>query len=235
MTDSDRNDRTLAGELVLGLLEAAERTDAERRLASDVAFAREVEAWRTRFSAIDDTTQPAAAPDTLWQKIEAGVPSSAAPRADAPSAWSQFWNSISALRATALGASFATLLLAIGLGFAIRAAYQQPVMIAVLLDGSRAGAVVQTFADGRVVLVPLTSIEVPAGRAIEVWTLPSRERGPVSVGLMNQARTLELSLKDLPAPKPDQLFELTLEPATGSPTGRPTGPVLFKGNTATAL
>ena len=52
---------------------------------------------------------------------------------------------------------------------------------------------------------------------------------------MNQARTLQLSLKDLPAPRPDQLFEITLEPATGSPTGRPTGPVLFKGNTALAL
>ena len=68
-----------------------------------------------------------------------------------------------------------------------------------------------------------------------MWTLPSRERGPVSVGLMSRAQTLQLSLKDLPAPKPDQLFELTLEPATGSPTGRPTGPILFKGNTALAL
>jgi len=97
------------------------------------------------------------------------------------------------------------------------------------------GAVVQAFADGRVVLVPFAGINVPPGRALEVWTLPSRERGPVSVGLMSQARTLQLSLKDLPAPGPDQLFEITLEPATGSPTGRPTGPVLFKGNTALAL
>ena len=108
-------------------------------------------------------------------------------------------------------------------------------MVAVLLDGDKPGAVVQAFADGRVVLVPLTAVDVPAGRAIEVWTLPSRERGPVSVGLMDRARTLPLSLKDLPATKPDQLFEMTLEPATGSPTGRPTGPVLFKGNTALAL
>ena len=108
-------------------------------------------------------------------------------------------------------------------------------MIAVLLDGNRAGAVVHTFADGSHVLLPLTSISVPEGRALEIWTLPSRERGPVSVGLMNQARTLTLSLKDLPATRTDQLFEITLEPAGGSPTGRPTGPVLFKGNTALVL
>ena len=233
MTDSD--DKTLAGEYVLGLLEGAAQLDAERRLASDPTFAGAVEAWRVRFGAFDDTAELQPASDELWRRIEAGVPAVARRAAREPTAWTRFWNNLAALRAVALGASFATLVLAVGLGFAIRAASQQPVMVAVLLDGNRAGAVVHTFADGRVVLVPIASIDVPPGRALEVWTLPSRERGPVSVGLMNQARTLQLSLKDLPPPGPDQLFEITLEPATGSPTGRPTGPVLFKGNTALAL
>ena len=231
MTDGD--DKTLAGEYVLGLLEGPARLDAERRLASDAAFAREVEGWRARFAALDDSAEPLAAGDALWRKIEAGVPV-AAPRA-IPSARTGFWNNLAALRITALGAGLAALLLAVGLGFAIRAATQQPVLVAVLLDGDRAGAVVHAFADGRVVLVPIATINVPAGRALQVWTLPSRERGPVSVGLMNQAHTLQLSLKDLPPPRPDQLFEITLEPEAGSPTGRPTGPILFKGNTAQAL
>jgi anti-sigma-K factor RskA len=39
---------------------------------------------------------------------------------------------------------------------------------------------------------------------------------------------------NLSAPSIGQLFEITLEPSSGSPTGRPTGPVLFKGNTALA-
>jgi anti-sigma-K factor RskA len=233
MTDSD--DKTLAGEYVLGLLEGPAKLDAERRLASDAAFAREVEGWRVRFAAFDDAAEPHPAGDELWRKIESGVPAAASRATPAPGAWNQFWNNLAALRATALGASFATLILAVGLGFAIRAATQQPTMVAVLLDGNRAGAVVHAIADGRVVLVPITSITVPAGRALQVWTLPSRERGPVSVGLMDQARTLQLSLKDLPPPAPDQLFEITLEPAAGSPTGRPTGPVLFKGTTAQTL
>lgn len=235
MTTPDRDDKTLAGEYVLGLLEGAAKLEAERRLSSDALFAREVENWRARFAAFDDAAEPQPAGDELWRKIEAAVPGVGKHVTAEPTAWTRFWSSLAALRAVALGASLATLLLAVGLGFAIRAASQQPVMVAVLLDGNRAGAVVHTFADGRVVLVPIASINVPAGRALEVWTLPSRERGPVSVGLMNQARTLQLSLKDLPAPRPDQLFEITLEPATGSPTGRPTGPVLFKGNAALAL
>ena len=231
--DVRREDSALAGEYALGLLEGEERAAAEHRVASDAAFAREVEYWRTRFVAFDDATIPQAADDALWRKIEASVPTRADARAATPRA--RWWDSVPSLRRAVYAMAALVLVLGIGLGFTTRMALQQPVMIAVLLDGNRAGAVVQAFADGRTVLLPLTAINVPEGKALEVWTLPSRERGPVSVGLMNQARTLSLSLKDLPATKPDQLFEITLEPATGSPIGRPTGPVLFKGNTALAL
>ena len=233
MTDA-REPNTQAAEYVLGLLEGEARMEAERRLASDASFAREVERWRARFAEFDDTTQPQPASDALWKRIEATF-SGAAPHATQPSAWSRLWSDIGVLRAATIGASLAALMLAVGLGVAIRQVRLQPVMVAVLVDGDRTGAVVHAFADGRVVLLPLTSINVPSGRALQVWTLPSRERGPVSVGLMDRARTLELDLKDLPRPGADQLFEITLEPAGGSPTGRPTGPILFKGNTAQTL
>jgi anti-sigma-K factor RskA len=231
----DRDERTLAAEYVLGLLEGDAKAEAERRLVFDATFAREVESWRARFSEFDDATEARPASDDLWRRIEADVPRAATSSETAPSAWTRLWSNLAVLRAATMGASLAALVLAVGLGFAIRAANQQPTMVAVLLDGTRPGAVVHAFADGRVVLVPLTSIKVPAGRALEVWTLPSRERGPVSVGLMDRARTLQLQLKDLPPPGTDQLFEITLEPSTGSPTGRPTGPILFKGNTSQTL
>ena len=41
--------------------------------------------------------------------------------------------------------------------------------------------------------------------------------------------------EDLPRTRPDQLFEITLEPRGGSPIGRPTGPILMKGNAQRAL
>lgn len=230
----ERDEPTLAAEFMLGLLEGEAKMDAERRLAFDAGFAREVERWRERFAAFDDSTQPQLAGEALWRRIEATF-ASAQQIQKRPSLWSRFWNNLAVLRLTAAGATLAVALLAVGLGVAIRQARLQPVMVAVLVDGDRTGAVVHAFADGRVVLLPLTSINVPSGRALQVWTLPSRERGPVSVGLMNSARTLELDLKDLPRPGLDQLFEITLEPAGGSPTGRPTGPILFKGNTAQTL
>src|SRR5436189_86523 len=167
----------------------------EATLTTESAIARlpETSALRRCLERLD---APRRAGEALWRRIEAAVRCRPREEALLSRAWSRWWSNVAAWRAVAFAASIGMLVLAVGLGFAIRAARQQPTMIAVLLDGNRAGAVVHAFADGRVVLVPITSINVPAGRALQVWTLPSRERGPVSVGLMSEARTLQLSLKD---------------------------------------
>jgi anti-sigma-K factor RskA len=119
----------------------------------------------------------------------------------------------------------------------IALAQRKPIYVAVLVNEAtkETGAIVNTFSDGRVELIPLRSIDVPAGRALQVWTLWDRSVGPKSIALTSQSRTLQLDLEDLPETVADQLFEITLEPEGGSPIGRPTGPVLFKGNTARAL
>ena len=57
----NRDDKALAGEYVLGLLEGEARAETERRIASDAEFAREVEGWRTRMLAFDDATAPGSA------------------------------------------------------------------------------------------------------------------------------------------------------------------------------
>ena len=230
MTTTPQDRDALAADYVLGVLDGAAQAEAKRLLASDTAFAHAVEAWRTRLSDLDSSAQAMPPPPALWQRIEGTLarPPAAVPRAQAGMI-ARFWNSLPAWRAVGFAATAASLGLAIWLGFAIREAQRTPVMVAVLVDGDRAGAVVHVFNDGRAVLLPLTDIAVPSDRALQVWTLPSRERGPASAGLMQQARTLPLVLKDLPVTRADQLFEITLEPKTGSPTGRPTGPILFKG------
>ena len=43
------------------------------------------------------------------------------------------------------------------------------------------------------------------------------------------ARTLKLDLTTLSRPDAGHIFEITAEPPGGSPTGRPTGPILFIG------
>lgn len=229
-----RDRGTLAADFALGTLDGTALAKAERLMAADTDFAREVEQWRLRLADFDRTAEVMAPPESLWTQIESGIarPNSAA---RAPGFFTTLWNNLPAWRVIGLAAAGAAVALSIGLGFAVREAQRTPAMIAVLVDGDKAGAVVHVFNDGRAVLVPLTGIPVPPDRSLQVWTLPSRERGPVSVGLMEQVRTLALSLKDVPAPSANQLFEITLEPKGGSPTGRPTGPILYKGLTAPTI
>ncbi|MDB5851339.1 MAG: polymerase subunit sigma-70, partial [Rhodoferax sp.] len=48
-------------------------------------------------------------------------------------------------------------------------------------------------------------------------------------------QTVRIPLDKLPPLQPNQLFELTLEPATGSPIDRPTGPIQFIGRAVKLL
>jgi anti-sigma-K factor RskA len=235
--------RALAGEYVLGVLDEAEMARAEALLAADKVFAREVADWQERLAPLDETAAPITAPAELWLRIEAATadrePAPAARPAVAaarPSWAAALWERIEFWRWSALaGGAWALALLIIVGAMAMRWP-SQPVMIAVLSgDNGRPGAVVESFSDGTVRLIPLADIAVPEGRALQVWTLRDRQEGPISVGLLDRAQSMRLDLGKLPAPRADQLFEITLEPETGSPTGRPTGPVLMKGLTSGTL
>ena len=236
-TPEDRD--ALAGEYVLGLIEGVDRERFEQRLDDDRDLSLAVVRWQARLAPID-ATAPAIPPSpALWQGIEAAIAMAAQPgrrsAAQTRSRFAGWWESLPVWRGAALAGTLATLLLAAGLVGALDRARRQPVMVAVLLtDTSVAAAVVNTFADGRVEMVPLQNIAVPEGKALEIWTLWDRAVGPRSVGLIDRARSTPLRLDQLPLGR-DQLFEITLEPSTGSPTGRPTGPVIAKGTTAQAL
>lgn len=234
-------DNILAAEFVSGLLDSAQRAEAERRIDTDTAFARLVEQWRARLSDLDQTA-PAMHPDpAVWQRIESRIGAAAQQRETTPGFFSRLWNSIDGLRAATATSLASALVFAIVAGaaltYATREALRKPVYVAILVnDESKApGAVVNAFADGRVEMIPLTDINVPAGRALEIWTLWDRNVGPRSVGLIDRARAVQLNLDKLPPTGADQLFEITLEPEGGSPIGRPTGPILYKGTTSRAL
>ncbi|MCZ8043300.1 MAG: anti-sigma factor [Beijerinckiaceae bacterium] len=240
--DNAQERDALAGEYVLGLVEGADRERLEQRIAREPALAASVESWRGHLAAIDATARPIPPSPGLWARIEAEIaailPAAERGRAKAVKAGGKladWWNSLFVWRGAALAGALAAILLAIGLNGALDRAKRQPLMVAVLLtDANVAAAVVNTYRDGRVEMVPLQNIAVPAGMALEIWTLWDRTVGPRSVGLIDRARTTPLRLDQLPLGK-DQLFEITIEPATGSPTGRPTGPIVAKGTTSQAL
>ncbi|MGH6642155.1 MAG: anti-sigma factor [Bradyrhizobium sp.] len=244
-------DDAMAADYVMGLLEGAEHAAAEQRIATDDGFARAVSAWRERLADLDSTAEETPPSPALWQRIADATkiaPIDALPSARAALRGATLWNNIRFWRGAGIGGAFATLLFAsIMIGALITSrqlrndmialAQRKPIYVAVLVNDTtkEAGAIVNAFANGRVELIPLRPIDVPAGRTLQVWTLWDRAIGPKSIGLTGQSRTLQLDLGSLPETVPDQLFEITLEPEGGSPIGRPTGPILFKGNAARAL
>lgn len=240
MTPQERT--ALAGEYAIGLLEGADLADFERRIESDPDLAAAVESWRVHLAAIDATASAITPSTAVWARIEARIatilPAAERGRQEAAAKGSrlaEWWNSLLVWRGAAFAGALAALVLGIGLVGALDRARRQPLMVAVLLtDANVAAAVVHTFADGRVEMLPLQNIAVPEGKVLEIWTLWDRAVGPRSVGLIERARSTPLRLENLPLGA-DQLFEITLEPATGSPTGRPTGPIIAKGTTAQRL
>lgn len=224
-----------AGEYVLGLMDDATRAEFESRLASDPELRRLVAAERERFLEIDLAAAGLAPSDAMWSAIErrvASAPSNVVDldarrstgKAAAPPASTSrrgFWQGFAA--ASVLG------LIATGTTY-LRVTSPSPRLVVVLLnDQAQPISIVETLDDKRIRVVPLAAIDVPANRTLQVWTLPDPATGPVSMGLLEAVRATLLEGPALPTPRPDQLYEITLEPAGGSPTGRPTGPIIGKG------
>jgi anti-sigma-K factor RskA len=242
MSNADQGEMSaLAAEYVLGFLQGADRVMVENHIASDPAFAREVRRWQSHLGELDQMAKSVALPDALWPRLEkslgvATIQQQA--RIENVSIFtrlSTLWENLPFWRSAGLTAAIACLALAIGLGAAVQEARKTPTLVAILVtDGNQPAAVVNAFSDGRTELISLDAFVVPEGKALEIWTLWDRAVGPRSVGLIGKSQSTRLRLDKLPLGK-GQLFEITLEPSTGSPTGRPTGPILAKGLTTQAL
>lgn len=236
----DRDDLTAdelaAHEYVLGLMDEPARTGFEARLSAEPGLARLVAATRDRFVGLDLTADGPPPSEALWARIEAGLgaPDQASasnvvaferPRAPAPAPTSldrrAFWRGFAA----------AALVGVVGISSVyLNVRAPAPRLVVVLLnERAEPVSIVEALDDRRIRVVPLKAIDVPEGRTLQVWTLPDPATGPVSMGLLETVRATLLEGPSLPAPRANQLYEITLEPAGGSPTGRPTGPIIGKG------
>lgn len=152
-------------------------------------------------------------------------------RAPAPG-WRRWWDDVRLWRGLSAGAVAATLVLAVTPAWQEQAQPEaRPAYMVVLVAPQErtAGYVVQTSSNRQLRLTPLQGVQVPGGKSLQFWTKGSDWRAPVSLGLVQPGQPLTLALDRLPPVQPDQLFEITLEPEAGSPTGKPTGPVLYTG------
>ena len=223
-------DDQLAGQYVLGTLTVEERSVFEQRLANSPELQKEVNQWQAHFLSITDRLEPVAAPQPLSARIERSLDELEQPPKPITQASTNpivsFWQNLVLWR----GISMACLVLAMVLGVKLYTAVpmlSEPTYIAVLVqpENKTPGWVIQTSHSNQIQLVPLGAVEIPEGKALQFWTKADDWDAPVSLGLVKKGETLNLDINKLPPLAENQLFELTLEQETGSPTGRPTGPI----------
>lgn len=229
---SEREDRLArAGDYVLGLLSDAERAEVDRAMETDAALRDAVARFTGNMQALDDTVAPEAPSGGLWPAIAAAVAATPQVNGAAPAgAPARSRPSRKPWQPLLMAAS---VLVAAGIGYVARGIVTPvpaPVVVVVLQNPDQTpGAIFEAFADDTVRIVPLEDFAVPEGKILQVWTLYDADVGPVSLGTLPRAEPAVLKGPEQPLPKSEQLYEITLEPAPGSPTGKPTGPILVKG------
>lgn len=221
----------LAAEYVSGLLRGPARRRFEVLLAAHPALRDAVRGWQDRLMPLAGVIEPQTPSPEVWKRIEArlhGEAGAAGTAAGAPVGWWRqlaFWRGFSAL------AGVAALGLAVLL--AIPGPVQPPVVVVLsAVSPAQGGVTPASFvasisADGRALVTrPLIDVSIEADHALELWALPA-SGAPRSLGL--------ISARDTTVVTRDQVLRgatglaVSLEPPGGSPTGAPTGPVLYVG------
>ena len=104
--------------------------------------------------------------------------------------------------------------------------------VAVLDRGEASPALIVTVepAAGRATVRPL-AVAAAEDRALELWLILGQGQPPRSLGLLNPERetAIRLPAELRAAVEPSAALAVSLEPPGGSPTGQPTGQVIYQG------
>lgn len=228
-----RADR-LAAEYVLGTLRGPARRRFQNLLPAHPALRQAVAHWEQRLVVLAADEPGVEPPPRVWQRIEQQLfQANPAPTAPRPGLWQglALWRTLSALAVTAM---LALLVLP-----QPQPAPQPPVVIVLQANpevaqaaqaalGVQASFVASVSADGRaLVLRPLGDLALQPQRALELWAVPP-QGAPRSLGLVQASGSTTVLrarlLQDVAA------FAVSVEPAGGSPTGAPTGPIVSVGS-----
>jgi anti-sigma-K factor RskA len=221
----------LAAEYVLGTMSGRTRARFELWLRSDPGLRREVTSWQERLDPLSGTATDLKPSDRVWRGIETRI----APRPAARESWIgglAFW------RGSSIASALAAVLLFgyIALTPKDHALTPENAMVVVMADeqSKPAMTVAWTLADRvrpRLRIRVIGHQEMAPGTSWELWMLPGGDEPPKSLGLINTHDTQYVEVPPEIKARLDKAagLAMSVEPERGSPTGLPTGPVLYSG------
>lgn len=233
----------LAAAYVAGTLRGPARRRFEALLPAHPALRAARQAWQDRLMPLTLVIEPVQPPPKVWQKIEARIggqvasaaaaasaarPASAPSSSDTPRGWWMqlaFWRGLSAIAGVA-ALSLAVLLMNPG-------PVQAPIVVVLSAATPNATGitpasfVASISGDGRALVTkPLVNVSLEANRALELWSVPGTG-APRSLGLISSSGATVVRKEKVLAGT--AALAVSLEPPGGSPTGAPTGPILYVG------
>ena len=222
----------LAAEYVLGTMSAHARRRFEINLKENPALRRAVAEWEKRLTPLALALPEVEPPSRVWQAIESRIRPGRHARPG-------FWESLSFWRFSSIATGLVALALLILV--AVPGPEAPPVdgtrMVVVMNDlKTRNPAMTVSWEPGkpgkRVMRIRVIGhADMAPGTAWELWMLPGEDQKPVSLGLITTHDAQTVVVLEPLAAKLDQAqgLAMSVEPAGGSPTGLPTGPVLYAG------
>jgi len=256
MTHEEDSDG-LAAEYVLGSLALAERRDVDARRAGDRALNAAIAAWERRLAALGDLVPEEPPPAHLFEGIARRIwgpvalvsspsPAPGSPRQSGPSQPPRPW------RRLAVAAALAAVL-ALVVAVALQGPHDTPggapggTTLLAELQRSPAGQTADEHADARappafrvavdtalrsILVTPLDARPV-ARRSYQLWLMAAQAPLPLGIVAPAAATTLPWPTAHGEGLTADAFrsatLAISLEPEGGSPTGAPSGPVLYEG------
>jgi anti-sigma-K factor RskA len=216
----------LAAQYALGTLRGPARDAFTRAAHADPQIAAVAREWERRLALLASAVPAVNPPPRVWAAIATRLGLEGVRGAGL--AW---WQRLGFWRGFAL-ASFAAALILSALQLMQPPAAPGESLVAVLAGPDAKPVMVATAALDQPVLTlkAVADVTPGPGRAFELWALP--EGGPPrSLGVIAPAGVVKVRLR---GPSGDALarvpaLAVSLEPPGGSPTGQPTGPVLYSG------
>jgi anti-sigma-K factor RskA len=198
-------------------------------LRYDPGLRRTVAEWEGRLSPLHLAATGIVPPDRVWRALERRI------RGTRPAA--RWWESLGLWRTVAVASTAFVLALSVVIGMAPR---PEPPMstVAVMADDRGQPAMVVSWPPMKGTRDPHVRIKIlqehptmAPTTSWELWMLPGGNAAPVSLGLISLDAVQVVRLPPALAGKMTGAWgmAMSIEPAGGSPTGVPTGPVIFKG------
>ena len=207
----------LAAEYVLGTLTGGARRRFDALLPAHPALRHAVAGWEARLLPMALKAEPVQPAVRVWSAIEAKL-GWRVPAAGAPSLRLRLWQAFAAVATVA----------AVVLGTTSHTGPTEAPMIVVLHATQGTETLVAGLSPDRrqLSIQPLQKVALTSNQSLELWAL-KKDGPPASLGVIASDKLTALNKRTLP--KDTKGLAVSLEPLGGSPTGAPTGPVLFVG------